>query len=129
MNRAVIGVGSNIDPVENIMMARIEVEQAVTIINESDFIETEPLGFAAQANFINGAWLVETDKEVTDLSQQLKDIEHKLGRVRDPNNKNGPRTIDLDIVVWNNRVVDDDVHTRDFLRRAVSDLVPSLFTD
>jgi 2-amino-4-hydroxy-6-hydroxymethyldihydropteridine diphosphokinase len=125
MNRAIIGVGSNIDPVNNIILARTKVEKLVTILDETDFIETAPLGLTAQPNFINGAWLIETDIEASSLEPLLKDIEDQLGRTRE-GDRNGPRTIDLDIVVWNEQIVDNDVHHRHFLKQSVNELMPGL---
>jgi 2-amino-4-hydroxy-6-hydroxymethyldihydropteridine diphosphokinase len=52
----------------------------------------------------------------------LKDLEARLGRVR-TENKFGPRTIDIDVVVWNGEIVNEDYYTRDFVRNAVDELM------
>ena len=68
---------------------------------------TPPQGFADQDDFWNAAVKVTTDLSTITLKHEVLDvIERKLKRVRDPNNKNAPRTIDLDISLWNDEVFD-----------------------
>ncbi len=55
----------------------------------------------------------------------LKNLEKKLGRVKSEN-KDGPRTIDLDIIVWNGKVVDSEVYEREFLINSINELLPEL---
>jgi 2-amino-4-hydroxy-6-hydroxymethyldihydropteridine diphosphokinase len=55
----------------------------------------------------------------------LKELESKLGRVN-TDNRYGPRTIDLDILVWNGEVVDEEVYEREFLRKSIKELLPDL---
>ena len=58
------------------------------------------------------------------LRDWLKQVEDQLGRKRIE--KFGPRTIDLDIVVWNDKIVDADVYERDFLRNAIQQIFPEI---
>ncbi len=125
MNRVIIGVGSNIDPDENIARARDKIAAEFCLLGESRWVETEPVGLDQQANFINGALLIETRLERDELKARLRELETQLGRERAAH-RDGPRPIDLDIVVWNGEVVDPDVHERDFLREAVLDVLPDL---
>ncbi len=125
MNRVVIGVGSNIDPDENIARARDKIAAEFFLLDESRWVETKPVGFSGQANFINGALLIETRLARDELKARLRELETQLGRVHAAH-RDGPRPIDLDIVVWNGEVVDPDVHQRDFLREAVLDVLPDL---
>ncbi|MEW6534517.1 MAG: 2-amino-4-hydroxy-6-hydroxymethyldihydropteridine diphosphokinase [Candidatus Auribacterota bacterium] len=125
MNCAVISVGSNIEPYINIEQARSLLGEQVSFIRQSALVQTKPLGFSEQPDFINGAFLIKTSMNQDDLTVVLKGIEKKLGRVKTAD-KNGPRTIDLDIVVWNGNIIDDDYYTRDFLRQSVRELLPSL---
>lgn len=124
-NEVVIGVGSNIDPEHNIREAEKIVSEYHNLVNTSSFVETEPVGFKDQDNFINGAFLIETEMESTTLRAWLKDLEIKLGRVR-TENKYGPRTIDLDIIVWNGEIVDNEVYERKFLLNSVKELLPDI---
>lgn len=125
MNRAVVGVGSNIEPRSNIASARQKIAQRHVIVAESPLVETWPVGYVHQPNFTNGTLLVETRVGRERLRSDLKTIEFMLGRRRGPN-RYGPRTIDLDIVVWNGEVIDRTLYTRDFLRDAVLAVLPEL---
>ena len=125
MNQAVIGVGSNIEPESNVPRARERIAHRHVIIAESPLVETSPIGYVHQPDFTNGALLVETDLDRERLRADLKAIELMLGR-RPGTNRYGPRTIDLDIVVWNGEVIDRDLYTRDYLREAVLAVLPDL---
>ena len=125
MNQVVVGLGSNINPEKNIQLAIKEIDLHHNIISESEIVETEPIGFLDQDNFLNGALLVETKFGMEKLKHWLRDVENKLGRIR-TSNKNGPRTIDLDIIVWNGEVIDEDVYSLDFLKESVLEVLPEL---
>ena len=68
---------------------------------------------------------METELEQQSLKKELKQIEDILGRDRSLP-KFGPRTIDLDILIWNKKVVDKDYYERDFLRKGVEEIIPNL---
>jgi len=125
MNKAVIGLGSNIDPKENIAKARELLKNRFCVIGESAFVRTKPVGFTQQDDFINGSVCIETDQSEAKLKKLLKSMEKKLGR-RASRIKFGPRTIDMDIVVFNGRVVDNDFYEREFLKSSVLELLPEL---
>lgn len=125
MNRAVVSVGSNIEPEKNIERARRIIAGELELVGESAFVRTRPIGFANQPDFVNGAFLIATGLERDHLRRYLKEVEKRIGRVRRPN-RFGPRRIDLDIVVWNGEVVDDEYYERDFLRTACCELLPEL---
>ncbi len=125
MNKVVIGIGSNIAPGENIRKARIILAQKYNVLAESEFVTTQPIGNAAQPDFINGAVLIETQATYEQLAKELKVIEQQLGR-RESTDKFAPRMIDLDIVVLNGKITDQDFHNRDFLKNAVLEVLPTL---
>ena len=125
MNTAIIALGSNIHPQENIPKAKELVRQKYKTIAESQFITTKALGLTEQADFLNGAFLIETEGSLEALNEGLKKIEISLGRIPAAD-KSGPRTIDLDIVVWNDQVIDQDFYERDFLKDSVLELLPHL---
>ncbi len=127
MNEVVISVGSNIDPELNVERAKAALSKTEMMIDASQFYITKPLGFTEQANFLNGAFLIQTEDSFEIFNQKLKQIEIALGRVK-TENKNGPRCIDLDIVVWNQRIVDRDFYRRDFIKKTVLELIPNLNT-
>lgn len=124
-NRVIIGLGSNIDPGENIQKAKMAIESEFNLIGASSFVETEPVGFKDQPAFINGAVLIETEMSCGELKAWLRKLENRLGRIR-AGNKDGPRTIDLDILVWNGEVIDREVFERPFLMKSVRELLPEL---
>lgn len=107
-NRAFIAVGSNIDAEDNVREAtRLLAEQCV-VVAVSPVYETVPVGKTDQPNFLNAAVLVETPLAAADLKRDvLLVIEHQLGRVRTAD-KNAPRTIDLDIALFNTEVLEVD---------------------
>jgi len=125
MNTAVIGLGSNIEPNKNIQLARQKIQTHFQVLKTSQFRKTKPIGFLNQADFINGAILIQTELNRNDLERQLKSLEHDLGRERE-GNKYGPRTIDLDILIWNKEIVDKDVYKRDFLKQAIQEIDPGI---
>ena len=118
-------MGSNIDPEKNIKKAQEAIASEFNLIQASTFIKTEPVEFKEQPMFVNGAVLIETVIDYRELKARLNDLETKLGRVR-TENKNGPRTIDLDILVWNEDIVDKYVYEREFLAESVKELLPEL---
>ncbi len=125
MNNALIGVGSNIDPEKNVIRAEREVSLLGKSFKKSKFIYTKPLLYEKQNDFLNGVFFIKTTYDYIELNNKLKKIETRLGRIR-TNNKSGPRTIDLDTVIFNNQVKDRDVFTRDFIRIPVTELLPEL---
>lgn len=125
VNEAVVSLGSNVDPERNFERALAALRGQVSVVGETEPRWTRPRVFADQPDFLNGAVLARTPLDAETLKQRLKAIEALQGRVRTAN-KAGPRTIDLDIVVWNSRVVDEHVREWDFLRSAVAELLPDL---
>jgi len=95
-------LGSNINPHENLVKAIRHLRQITTVLALSPVYRTAPQGFTDQSDFLNMAVKIHTYRTPIEFKTQVIDhIESKLGRVRDPNNKDAPRTIDLDIVLWN----------------------------
>jgi len=121
MNTVIIGIGSNIDAESNISKMLEIMREHVEIVKVSEMIKTKPIGIENQPDYTNGAVKISTELNKEDLTVLLKAIENELGRDRTVP-KFGPRTIDLDIVVWNGEIVDNDYYTRDFLQKSVSEL-------
>ena len=121
MNRVIISIGSNINPDENIRQTLSILQLECRLQKVSELLRTKPIGIENQPDFVNGAALLETDLEQDDFKNYLKTLEDRLGRDRSLS-KFGPRTMDLDIVVWNGKVVDNDYYTRDFLQTTIASL-------
>ena len=118
MNSGVIGIGSNLQAEENIPKMFELLKKQVKILEISSLIKTKPIGITNQPDFTNGAVKIETNLSLVELNILLKNIEDEMGRDRTVA-KFGPRCIDLDIAIWNNKIVDEDYHTRDFLKSSV----------
>ncbi|MBZ9556545.1 MULTISPECIES: 2-amino-4-hydroxy-6-hydroxymethyldihydropteridine diphosphokinase [Modicisalibacter] len=121
-HECLISVGSNIDPHRHIAMATAILEAECRLLAASTIIETAPVGYQAQPNFFNGAYLVTTALDYADFRQYLKRVEDRLGRRRGPI-KSGPRTLDLDIVLWDRRVVDTDALQQDYVMVPVREVL------
>ena len=117
----IVAVGSNIDAEKHILQAFELLKQIDQQANIASLLRTKPVGFTDQADFINTAFSFNCELNSTDLKTHLKNIENQLGRVR-TKNKNGPRTIDLDIVKIDNEIIDDDYHQYDFVKKSVDEL-------
>jgi len=101
-NHVYICLGSNIDAEANLPAAVGRLGRYGRVAAASAVYETLPVGFTDQANFLNAAVLLETDLSLEAvLDEIVPAVEHELGRVRDPGNPNGPRTIDLDVALFN----------------------------
>ncbi len=118
MDEYIIGVGSNINARSNILKAIDALKEIGKVNAVSELLITKPIGIRDQEDFHNGAIMLLTELSLLDLNKQLKKIEDKLGRDR-TRPKFGPREVDLDIVVHNNQVIDEDYHSRAFLRTVV----------
>ena len=107
LSAAFISVGSNIDPLQNVTAALIALLKKESVVSSSTFYQTEPLGNESQPRFINGVWQIQTSLSPRQIrSQLLQPIEQSLGRRRTAD-KFAPRTIDLDLVLYNDLVVDE----------------------
>jgi 2-amino-4-hydroxy-6-hydroxymethyldihydropteridine diphosphokinase len=118
MNTVVIGIGSNIDPENNIRAAIRALEAFSKVIKVSELIRTAPIGIPDQPDFLNGAVKITTSLSKEELNTRLKETEDKLGRDRSLP-KFGPRSIDLDIIIWNGKITGSEYYTRDFMRKVV----------
>lgn len=122
MNSVIIGIGSNLDADSNIQKMLGILKTYVEILKVSTMMITKPIGIVDQPDYTNGAVKIATDLNMEDLTKLLKSIEDKMGRDR-TSPKFGPRNIDLDIVVWNGKIVDEDYYTRDFLQKSVGEML------
>jgi len=120
-HECIVGIGSNINPEPNIAAALYFLRQEQEFVSVSSLIKTSPIGIPDQSDFLNGAAKILTTMEIADFKNYLKDIEERLKRDRTAP-KYGPRTIDLDIVIWDGEIIDPDYYSRDFLKKAVDEI-------
>lgn len=105
-NTAYLSIGSNMgDKKENLIQAirLLEADEETTVIRQSAFIQTEPYGYTDQDEFLNGALELQTLRSPEELLELIGQIEQKLKRERVIHW--GPRTIDLDIILFNDEVI------------------------
>ena len=106
--RAYVGLGANLGTREDTIRHAVDLLGAhpgVDLVAVSTLRETEPWGPVEQPPFLNGAAAIETSLEPRPLLGVLLDVERRLGRVRDE--RWGPRTIDLDLLLYGDAVVDE----------------------
>lgn len=118
-----ISVGSNIEPEKNIIEALNLLQKKVKITSTSTFYVTKPIGNIIQPDYLNGVWEIETEIPPKKLKFKiLRKIEKKLKRKR-TKDKYAPRTIDLDLILYNNLVLsskkiklpDEEIYKRNFI--------------
>jgi 2-amino-4-hydroxy-6-hydroxymethyldihydropteridine diphosphokinase len=135
MNRAYIGIGSNLgDPVHNCDLAvramTADPHSRVTAL--SPFYRTEPVGKKDQDWFVNAVAALETSRSPRELLSFLQAIEREMGRER--KEKWGPRVIDLDILFYEDQVLQEGdlvvphprVRERRFVLKPLNDIAPTL---
>jgi 2-amino-4-hydroxy-6-hydroxymethyldihydropteridine diphosphokinase len=132
---AYIGIGSNLgDKLENCRraMEAIGADARNRLVGRSRFYRTEPVGKKDQEWFINGVVAVETTMSPAELMEFLLSVEKGMGRIRQE--RWGPRVIDLDILFYGDRVLDEEglqiphprLHERRFVLAPLKDMAPGL---
>jgi len=133
--RAYVGLGANLGTREDTIRHAVDLLGAhpeVDLVAVSTLRETEPWGPVEQPPFLNGAAAIETSLEPRALLGVLLDVERRLGRVRDE--RWGPRTIDLDLLLYGDVVLDEPgltvphprLHERAFALEPLQELDPEL---
>lgn len=128
-----LSIGSNMGNKEdnlNKAIALLNEDERTAVTKISDFIVTEPYGGVPQDNFLNGALEIKTLRSPRELLQLVGEIEGKLKRVREIHW--GPRTIDLDILFYDDMVIQErdlmiphiDMTKRDFVLKPLCQIAP-----
>jgi 2-amino-4-hydroxy-6-hydroxymethyldihydropteridine diphosphokinase len=136
MTRVYVGVGTNLGDRAAMIRAAIEqlrLEQGVEVVAVSSIRETDPVGLVEQPRFLNAAVALETELSARELLDRLLGIERRLGRTR-AGPRFGPRTIDLDLLVYGDARIDEPglevphprLHERLFALEPLADLDPDL---
>jgi 2-amino-4-hydroxy-6-hydroxymethyldihydropteridine diphosphokinase len=135
-HRAFIGIGSNLgDRKANFLEAvdRIRKLPGTRMMKQSSLYESEPLG-DAKTWFVNAVIELETEFSAEELLKRLKAIETAMGRKRVRGKRWGSRVIDLDILFFNNEIIDKrslkvphpELQNRRFVLAPLSELAPQL---
>ena len=136
MNKVFIGLGSNLDaPLSQLKKAIERLKQLKTLnfISASDFYCSSPMGPQDQPDYINAVVEVSTTLSAEQLLDELQKIEHEQGRIRKQHW--GARTLDLDILLYGNEVINSErlivphsgISQRNFVLYPLQDLVESNF--
>lgn len=110
-------------------------ERGIEVTTVSSFIETEAVGGpSGQPPYLNGAACVRTQLDPRALLEVLLEVETELGRVRHAGERNAPRTIDLDILFYGDRIIEEvglcvphpRLHQRAFVLKPLAQIAPDL---
>ncbi len=108
--KAYLGLGGNVGDTRAYMKTALgKLAELGSVEAISSFYETEPVGFSAQGWFLNRAVILETELPPELLLLELKKIEHELDRTA--NVKNGPREIDIDILLYDHVILKTETLT------------------
>lgn len=137
--RVFVGLGSNVgDRLRNLerALAALAADPAFEIVGRSAIYETEPWGLLSQPRFLNAVVELRTTLSPRELLHKLKGMEAALGR--SPRERWGPREIDLDLLLYGDRVIQDEddgaglrvphprLHERAFVLVPLAELAPDL---
>ena len=131
---AYIALGSNMGNKEGHLrfaVSELEKVRGCRVLRLSEFVGTAPYGYEQQGDFLNGCLKLETLMGPEELLELLQEIEQKAGRERSI--KWGPRTLDLDIIFYDDLVLSDDtlriphvdMHKRDFVLIPLNEIAPN----
>ncbi|TMM17014.1 MAG: 2-amino-4-hydroxy-6-hydroxymethyldihydropteridine diphosphokinase [Actinobacteria bacterium] len=137
MPRAYIALGSNLGDREATIrgaLAALADLPGVSVVAVSTLIDTEPVGVVDQPRFLNGVAAVETELSAGELLDVLLDVEQRFGRRREGAVPQGPRTLDLDLLLYGDAVLDEPglrvphprLHEREFVLGPLAELAPGL---
>ena len=136
---AYIGIGSNLasragSPAQTVKAAMSALNGLGKVVARSSLYETEPVGFTDQPAFVNAVAALETELSPEDLLEKLLDIERRFGRDRKSSVPKGPRTLDLDLLLADNLVINTPTLTlphpalaaRRFVLAPLAEIAPGL---
>ena len=133
-HKVYLGIGSNLGDKKEFLdqaVEKMKLDQAFRKLRTSDWIVTEPYGGVEQDDFLNGAIEAETFLSPDALLHKLHAIEQEAGRERKIHW--GPRTLDLDILLYDHEIIDTekltiphiDMQNRQFVLEPLSQLAPA----
>ena len=139
MHRAWIGLGGNLPsdsgtPRETLQAAMRALAELGRVAARSSFYETAPVDYADQPPFVNAVACLETTLEPQALLDAMLAIERHFGRDRADSPPKGPRTLDLDLLLFDNQVISKDgltvphpeLHRRRFVLEPLVEIAPAL---
>jgi 2-amino-4-hydroxy-6-hydroxymethyldihydropteridine diphosphokinase len=136
VTRAYVGLGANLGDRERTVREAVAVlaaEPEIEVVALSTLRETEPVGVGDQPRFVNGVVALETSLGAQELLERLLALEQRFGRIR-IRGEHSPRTLDLDLLLYGDEVVDEPgltvphprLHVRRFVLEPLVELAPDL---
>lgn len=132
MNKAYLLIGGNMgDRLANLKMAKLAIQKEIgPILINSSIYETAAWGKEDQPAFFNQALIIETNLIANDLMMTLLAVEKNMGRIRQQ--PLGPRTIDLDIIFFNDQIIQTEnvtiphpqMQKRNFVLTPLNEIAP-----
>ena len=133
MTVAYVGIGSNLDdPAHHVRSALVELDELphTRVVRRSSLYRSAPMGYAAQPEFVNAVAQLDTGLPAERLLAELQEIEARHGRRR--SFANAPRTLDLDVLLYGDAVLDlpalkiphPRMHERAFVLVPLAELAP-----
>jgi len=122
---ALVGIGSNIEPERHLKLAARLLRARFPGVRFSAVYRSAPVGMTGD-DFLNACCLLDTGLSRTELKDALRSIEEAAGRDRSEGSWR-PRTLDLDLLMVDGRVVDDDLFAHAHAYVPASELVPLSF--
>lgn len=134
MTRAYIGLGSNLGDREMALRQALAGLEELGAVRVSSVRETEPVGITDQPRFLNAVAELNTELAARDLLDRLLELERTIGRNRTKETRWGPRTIDLDLLLYGDDVIAEPGLTvphprlaeREFVLEPLYELAPDL---
>lgn len=135
MPLAAIALGSNLGDREATLARAAESLAALgRVVAVSPWLQTAPVGYADQPDFLNGAVLLETQLTPEDLLSHLLQLELQHGRDRSHGIVKGPRTLDLDLLLYDDVIMTTseltlphpEMHTRRFVLEPLAAIAPQI---
>jgi len=137
VTRAYVALGSNLGDREGTLRAALDAlaaEPGIDLVAVSRFYDTDPVGYLDQPRFLNGAAAIDTELPAGELLQRLLAVELRFGRSREDVPAQGPRTLDLDLLLYGGAEIDEPglriphprMHERRFVLEPLADLDPAL---
>ncbi|MDE5753972.1 MAG: 2-amino-4-hydroxy-6-hydroxymethyldihydropteridine diphosphokinase, partial [Oscillospiraceae bacterium] len=132
-HKAVIALGSNIGDSRAYLqdaVQKLSKDPCIRNLIQSEWISTKPYGYTQQDDFLNGAVSLQTIYSPFRLLRLMQEIENQAGRTREIHW--GPRTLDLDLIFYDDAIIRDpklvvphpDMHNRDFVLQPVAAIAP-----
>ena len=137
MTRVFVALGSNLGDREETLLGAVDAlaaEPGIEVVAVSRFRDTDPVGYVDQPRFLNGAAELETTLGARGLLDRLLAVELRFGRSREGVPASGPRTLDLDLLLFGDAEIDEPglrvphprMHERAFVLEPLADLDSAL---